>query len=134
MKIINYRNVINNVKLKLKLKLKIRTILFKNLCQTKRLPQTIEQLLNEISPQVDELMVGHAKKHSCKALGGELKTTTHDNGSIFIQWDLYFVDTHQKYQKIHGNKSIARSSIIQKDYEMIKNNSPVFTINPPEAS
>lgn len=118
-------NIIDNMKLKIK-------TIFKNLFQTKKPPQTIEQLLNEISPKVDDVMIDYTKNHPYKPLGGEIKLTIHSSNAVLIHWDLYFLDDREKHQKVSSKKIIDKSLLTSDAYEKIKTDSPTFIIHPPK--
>jgi hypothetical protein len=97
-------------------------------------PKTIEQLLNEISPSIDNIILDYSKNRKLKPFGGEIKLSVHERNSnkIVIHWDLYFLDENQKYQKVSSEKTISKSMLDDQSYQKIKKNSPVFVIDPPK--
>lgn len=97
-------------------------------------PMTIEQLLNNFSPVIDEKIIQHVKSTQETPVGGEIKFSLKSDNEILAIWDFYFTDKNNKYKKISSEKIIAKSSVTDDAYQHIKGNSPTFNIDPPKMS
>lgn len=97
-------------------------------------PMSIEKLLQNFSPIIDEKVIQYAKTKNLKPIGGEIKfsiSPTNEN-EIITCWDFYFIDTNQQYKKISSEKTITKSSLTEEAYKNIKNNQLTFEIEPPK--
>lgn len=95
-------------------------------------PLTLDELLNNFSPIIDEKVIRHAKSTHETPVGGEIKFTAKSDNEILAVWEFYFTDSQNKYKKISSEKVIEKSSVTDETYQHIKANSPTFSIDPPK--
>lgn len=95
---------------------------------------TIDELVRQISPTIDETILSEmAKNNSLIPIGGEFKLLLDKKTSnVSIIWEFYFIDAHQKYIKIGSQDILDKELFEQGDYNKIKMTSPVFKIDPPK--
>lgn len=94
-------------------------------------PLSIKQLLNYLSPVIDEKIIEQMKDTTLKPIGGELKLIAQLNNDILVIWDFYFINTQNKYIKIGNEKIIKQSRLTHEACEQIKSNVMVFDIKTP---
>lgn len=113
---------------------KIKEILKQIFHNENKPPKTLEQLLDEISPSIDNIIIDYSKNKQLKPLGGEIKLSIHNHNSneVVIHWDLYFLDENQQYQRMSSEKVINKSMLDAESYQKIKESSPKFAIDPPK--
>lgn len=119
-------NIINFIKSK------VKEIFQKLISNEPRSPKNTEQLLSELSPSIDDIIINHVKNQHYKYVGGEIQLSVTENRELSILWDLYFLDNNEKYHKVSSKKIIDKSIITEPSFEQIKKDKPKFVIEPPK--
>lgn len=93
---------------------------------------SVEELLDNYSPIIDEKIIEYAKSTQETPIGGEFGLQVNSDEDVLLTWEFYFTDSQNKYKKIGSEKAIQKSLLADEVYAQIKANSPKFTIDPPK--
>lgn len=96
-----------------------------------KIPMTIEQLLEKISPIIDEEIINHAKDKNLTPIGGEIKLNMQTDNNILASWEFYFSDNHKNISKIGSKNTISQNSLTTDAILQVQSHDLIFNINLP---
>lgn len=92
---------------------------------------TLESLLQELSPKIDQEIIKTAKQGNLTPVAGDLKISVKDDKHLSIFWEFYYTDSNNKYHKTQSEKVIDNSFLTDDSITRIKTQPLAFPINPP---
>lgn len=95
--------------------------------------QSMEELMNAISPSVDSYIKKICVSENLQALGGEITISLDRERNLYLVMKTYYENTAKQIILKETTKTLPKEALDQASYARLENGNIVFPIDPPAA-